>query len=114
MSIDVALAELPSVVEARGADAYLVTIREDRPHVVAVSVACREDLLVVAPGRRTAANLETHPRVTLLWPTSAEHPHHTLLVDGSAAMSADGEWLEIRPTSAVLHRAGGRRRRLAE
>jgi hypothetical protein len=49
--------------------------------------------------------------VTLLWPVSPEHPKHTLLVDGTAAMSADGEWLEITPTAAVLHRAGGRRRR---
>ena len=35
------------------------------------------------------------------------------LVDGTARLSNDGEWLEITPTSAVLHRAGGRRRRLA-
>lgn len=114
MSIDVSLDELPATIEARGTDAYLVTVRDVRPHVVAVSVSWRDGVLVVAPGRRTAANIEARPDVTLMWPVSAEHPHHTLLVDGTASMSANGEWLEIVPTDAVLHRAGGRRRRLPD
>jgi hypothetical protein len=111
VSISVDVADLPRLLAERGTDAYLVTVREARPHVVAVTVTARGAHLVVAPGRRTARNIDRHPEVTLLWPVSAEHPKHTLLVDGTAAMSADGEWLEIVPTSAVLHRAGGRRRR---
>lgn len=110
MSISVSLVDLVSAVAERGADAYLVTVRDTRPHVVAVSVACRDGLLVVAPGRRTAKNIDDRPLATLLWPVSAEHPKHSLLVDGSAQLSADGKWLEITPTSAVLHRVGGRRR----
>lgn len=112
MSIDVALDDLPGVIAERGPDAYLVTVRDDRPHVVAVGVAVRGGVLVVAPGRRSARNLDAHPRVTLLWPTSPAAPAHSLLVDGEAAISADGEWMEITPTHAVLHRAGGRRRSL--
>lgn len=108
------LQELGEVVAARGPDAYLVTVRDTRPHVVAVLVAERDGLLVVAPGRRTARNIEDRPLATLLWPVTDQHPHHSLLVDGTARLSADGEWLEITPTSAVLHRAGGRRRRLQD
>lgn len=111
MSIDVSLHDLPRVLEQRGAAAYLITVRDTRPHVVAVSVTARAGLLVVAPGRRTGRNIEDRPLVTLLWPTTDEHPKHSLLVDGTARLSDDGEWLEITPTSAVLHRAGGRRRR---
>lgn len=114
MSIPVAVEDLPSVIDERGPAAYLVTVRDTRPHVVAVSVACREGLLVVAAGRRSGANLASRPEATLLWPTTDAHPNHSLLVDGTASLTADGEWMEIAPTSAILHRAGGRRRRLAD
>lgn len=111
MSIAVSLTDLPAVVAERGPEAYLVTVRDTRPHVVAVHVTCRDGLLVVAPGRRTASNIEDRPLATLLWPVTDAHPKHSLLVDASARLSDDGEWLELTPTSAVLHRAGGRRRR---
>lgn len=114
MSITVKLEDLAGVVGERGPDAYLVTVRDTRPHVVAVSVAVRDGLLVVGSGRRTAMNIEDRPLATLLWPTSPDHPKHSLLVDGTARRSDDGEWLLITPTSAILHRAGGRRRALAE
>lgn len=112
MSITVELDDLVDVIAERGADAYLVTVRDTRPHVVAVSVVCRDGLLVVGAGRRTAMNVEDRPLATLLWPTTPEHPKHSLLVDGTARLSDDGEWLLITPTSAILHRAGGRRRTL--
>jgi hypothetical protein len=114
VSIDVRIDDLPEVVAERGPDAYLVTVRDTRPHVVAVSVAVRDGVLVVGAGRRTAINIVDRPLATLLWPVSPEHPKHSLLVDGTARVSDDGEWLLITPTSAVLHRAGGRRRKLAD
>ena len=114
MSITVKLEDLAGVVAERGPDAYLVTVRDTRPHIVAVSVVCRDGRLVVGAGRRTAINIEDRPLATLLWPVSDQHPKHSLLVDGTAQVSDDGEWLIITPTSAILHRAGGRRRALAD
>jgi hypothetical protein len=113
VSIDVALEDLPDLIAERGTDAYLVTVRDARPHVVSVGVAVRGRALVVAAGRRTARNVADRPAVTLLWPVTPEHPDHSLLVDGTGVLTDDGEWLEITPGSAILHRAGGRRRRLA-
>ncbi len=114
MSIEVRIDDLPEVVAERGPDAYLVTVRDTRPHVVAVSVVVRDGDLVVGAGRRTAMNIVDRPLATLLWPVTDRHPNHSLLVDGTARSSDDGEWLVITPTSAILHRAGGRRRALAE
>ena len=68
MSIDVTLDELPAVVAERGPDAYLVSVRGTRPHVVAVSVAWRGGELAVRAGRRTVMNSFDRPQVTLLWP----------------------------------------------
>lgn len=114
MSIEVTIDELPTVVADRGPDAYLVTVRDTRPHVVAVSVVAKDGTLVVGAGRRTSINIVDRPLATLLWPVSEAHPKHSLLVDGTARLTEDGEWLVITPTSAILHRAGGRRRRLAD
>ena len=114
VSITVKLEDLADVIAERGRDAYLVTVRDTRPHVVAVSVAHRTGVLVVGAGRRTAINIVDRPLATLLWPVSADHPNHSLLVDGTARLSDDGGWLEVTPTSAILHRAGGRRRAPAD
>lgn len=106
MSITVELDDLPGRIGTRTAQAYLVTIRDQRPHVVSVAPAGRDDgALVVGAGRRTALNVAEHPEVTLLWPSDAGDPNHSLLVDGTAAPGADGETLVITPTSAILHRA---------
>ena len=114
VSITVKLEDLARAIGERGPDAYLVTVRDTRPHVVAVSVAHRDGVLVVGAGRRTGMNIVDRPLATLLWPVSTDHPKHSLLVDGTARLSDDGEWLEITPTSAILHRAGGRRRALTD
>lgn len=114
VSITVKLEDLAGVIAERGPDAYLVTVRDTRPHIVAVTVVSRDGLLVVGAGRRTAINIEDRPLATLLWPVSPDHPKHSLLVDGTARLSDDGEWLVITPTGAILHRAGGRRRALAD
>lgn len=104
MSIDVALADLPGRIGTRSGQAYLVTIRGTRPHVVAVAPAVRDGTIVVGAGRRTSANIADNPEVTLLWPTDGTDTTHTLLVDGTAAAAADGETLVVTPTSAILHR----------
>lgn len=114
MSIAVELADLPDTIAARGPAAFLITVRDTRPHIVSVSVsvtpATPTAVLVVGAGRRTSVNIETHAEITLLWPYTVEHPGHSLLVDGVGVLAADGEHLEITPTKAILHRAGGRRR----
>lgn len=105
MSIPVELPDLPDTIAGRTAQAYLVSIREQRPHVVSVAPAAQDDgTLVVGAGRRTSLNIAEHPDVTLLWPTDEGDPKHSLLVDGIAALGPDGETLVVTPTSAILHR----------
>jgi hypothetical protein len=105
VSIAVGLEELPGRIAARTGQAYLVSVRERRPHVVAVAPTVEDDgTLRVGAGRRTALNVAEHPEVTVLWPTDGDDPRHTLLVDGTAAPTTDGEALVVTPTTAVLHR----------
>lgn len=110
MSIEVSLADLPTELVARGPAAFLVTVGSERPHIVSVTVTVVGDHLEVGAGRRTATNAAARPEITLLWPHDASHPDLSLLVDGRATASTDGERLVIVPSSAILHRAGGRRR----
>jgi hypothetical protein len=108
MSIPVALEDLAATVATRTAQPYLVTVRDRRPHVVSVAPTPVDGTLVVGAGRRTSANVVENPEVTLLWPADAGDPKHSLLVDGTAAASADGEALVVTPTSAILHRVRAR------
>ena len=103
MSIDVPLEELAGVVADRGPMAYLVTVGEAGPRVVSVSARVHTDGTVrVGAGRHTSANVAVRPAVTLFWPVDAEHPKHTLLVDGTAAVA--GDEIVIEATSAMHHR----------
>jgi hypothetical protein len=105
VSITVELDDLPAAIARRTAQAYLVTVRETRPHVVSVTPTPQPDgTIVVGAGRRTAMNVAERPEVTLLWPTDEGDPKHSLLADGTAAPTSDGEDLVITPTSAILHR----------
>lgn len=105
MSITVELDDLADSVDGRTGQAYLVTIRDTRPHVVSVAPSPGAGgTLVVGAGRRTALNIADHPEVTLLWPVDDSDPKHSLLVDGTAAPGDDGETLVVTPTSAILHR----------
>lgn len=104
MSIPVELDDLPERIAGRTGQAYLVTIRDRRPHVVSVTPRVDAGTVVVGAGRRTAMNIAEHPEVTLLWPIDDGDPKHSLLVDGTAAPTASGEELVITPTSALLHR----------
>ncbi len=104
MSVPVELAELAARIDEFGPQAFLVTVNADAaPHVVSVTVAWRDDQLVVGAGNRTSANVADHPTVALLWPSG--DGDYSLIVDGAATVD-DGE-LEIRPTAAVLHRVAG-------
>lgn len=110
MSIEVALADLAEAITSRGPVAYLVTVSDGGPRVVSVGVEVGGDphpgtvTLTVGAGRHSAANVGDHPQVTLFWPVDADHPKHTLLVDGTATVTSDGDRISISPTAAVLHR----------
>jgi hypothetical protein len=83
--------------------AYLLTTGADaRPHAVAVTPDLVDGLFHIGePGRRTSANTETHPAVSLVYPP-ATPDGYSLIVDGEATV--EGSALHIRPTWAVLHR----------
>ena len=102
MSVKVDLDELAAHVATYGL-AYLLTVTDDqRVHAVAVRPSVTGDgVTVEGVGRRTLANLDTRPEVSLLWPP-AEDGGYTLIVDGTATAS-DGA-LAVKPSHAVLHR----------
>ncbi|MGI8755810.1 MAG: hypothetical protein ACR2MB_08105 [Acidimicrobiales bacterium] len=113
MSIPVTLGELAATIAERGSLAYLVTLGETGPRVVSVSVEVQigptahgvgGPVLWVGAGRHTAANVAARPQVTLFWPVDADHPKHTLLVDGMASSADDEDRISIVPSSAMLHR----------
>ena len=105
MSIPVALDRLAATIAERGDLAYLVTVGEQGPRVVSVTVVVDHDgAIAVGAGRHTAANVAVRPQVTLLWPAGGTDPKHSLLVDGTASASDDGERLLIVATGAILHR----------
>lgn len=108
MSVRVELEALWERIAEHGERAYLVTVTDEgTPHVVSVVVGRVDDRLAVGAGRRTRANLETRPSLTLLWPPAAD-PAYSLLVDGSFVADLDGgERIAIEPTAAVLHRVAG-------
>jgi hypothetical protein len=106
MSIRVELDELPRAVADRGAAAYLVTVSaEGRPKIVSVHVTVAAGSLRMAAGRGTRTNVRERPQATLLWPAAADHPHHSLLVDGEAVVDDEAEQVELRPAAAILHRS---------
>jgi hypothetical protein len=130
VSVPVDLQALRDRLGEFGDRAFLVTVGDDgRPHVVSVHVGTDGDLLVVAAGRRTSANVVARPDVTLLWPSptspgarveagdsgcgdTALGPGDTvalgeygLIVDGTGELvGSEPPAVAIRPTAAVLHR----------
>lgn len=104
---EIAGGEITTLAEAIGryGPAYLITVSDaGAPH--AVEVTARLDggrLRVRGHGRRSDANAQARPAVTVLWPATAPGGH-ALLVDGTAA--AESDVLALTVTRAVLHRAG--------
>lgn len=84
--------------------AYLLTITEDqRTHAVAVTPSAGAGVLTFTDGlgRRTRANLDARPDVTLLWPP-ADVGGYTLICDGHVVVA--GDVASFVPDHAVLHR----------
>ena len=110
MSVPVELSALRDAIAEHGRVAYLLTVNDDAtPHVVSVEVTVdvEDDTLVVGTGRRTRANLERAPRVTLLWPTGPDQAY-SLIVDATvASLADDASTAALAPSAAVLHRVAG-------
>ena len=105
MSVQVELDKVREQVAACRSCAYLLTVTDDgRPHAVSLRLEWQEDELVGGAGRRTAANVERSPEVSLLWPTSGREGY-ALFVNGTAQVRADGDEavVAVKPTGAVLH-----------
>ena len=101
MSILVDLDRLADTLEEYGAG-YLVTVSPDgRAKVVTVDAAYDAGTLRLPPSRGSAANLAANDAATLAFPPPAPRGY-TLLVDGTAAVDAEG--IIFSPVAAVLHR----------
>jgi len=105
VSVRVELDEVREQVAACRSCAYLMTVTDDgRPHAVSVDMVWQGDELVGGAGRRTAANAERSPQVSILWPQSGRDGY-ALIVDGTAEVRPgdDEAAVAVKPTSAVLH-----------
>lgn len=102
MSIPVEIGDLGKALTDFGAGYLLTTSGDGRVKAVTVEpVLAGGDLVVVAPGHGSSANIAANPAVTLLFPPLAPRGY-TLLIDGTAEMTGDDA--RISPTTAVLHR----------
>lgn len=103
MSQPVDLTALRGAVAEQGPITYLVTVNDDgTAHVTSVVVRYDDDHLAVGTGRRTRANIERRPQVTLLWPPGPD-PAYSLIVDATV-VAVDGEDAVLEPQAAILHR----------
>lgn len=82
--------------------AYLITVSEERSHVVAlVPEVNGARVSFAAAGNTTRRDIEVNSRVTVVWPPSSLS-EFSLIADGEATLSADG--VSITVERAVLHR----------
>jgi hypothetical protein len=109
MSLAVSLRELHERVDDCGPRAFLVTVAEGGDaHVVSVVVRRDGDALAFDAGRTSRSNLAARPSATLLWPSRAfDDGEYSLIVDGDATVTGDGDTVAVHPTAAVLHRIAG-------
>ncbi len=101
MSIAVSLEELPDKL-AEYPWCYLVTIGDERPHLLAVKPSIVEGGLRFETGHSSRANVVRNPLVVLMFPP-AQSEGMSLIVDGEGEVNGDG--VVVRPTWAVLHRS---------
>jgi hypothetical protein len=105
MSVQVDLGEVRDQVAACRSCAYLLTVMDDgRPHAVSLELTWDGDALVGGAGRKTAANAERSPEVSLFWPVSGRDGY-ALFINGRAEVRHDGDEAKVavKPTGAVLH-----------
>ena len=106
MSIPVLLEKLRAACEERGPGAYVLTVSDDgRPHAVHAAVRWEGTILAAEVGRRSGANAQARPGVSLLFPVRSQGDY-SLIVDGIAVIETteSGQCLRVTPTKAVLHR----------
>jgi hypothetical protein len=83
---------------------YLLTVSDDsRTHLLALRPYVFGDALRFdAGGGRACRNAAARPSVSIVFPPNDRSNGFSLVVDGEA--SVDGDSIDVRPTSAVLHR----------
>lgn len=103
MSIGVTIERLMDEVGQWGFG-YLLTVSDDsRPHLVALRPLVSGDVLRFdAGGGRACRNAVARPHVSIVFPPGEHSNGFSLVVDGEATV--DGDFVDVRPTSAVLHR----------
>jgi hypothetical protein len=103
VSIAVAIERLMEEVDRWGFG-YLLTVGDDgRPRLLALRPQVSGDVLRFdAGGGSTCRNASERPGVTIVFPPSGHSDGFSLVVDGEATV--EGGMIDVRPTSAVLHR----------
>ena len=103
MSISVTIERLMDEVGQWGFG-YLLTVSDDsRTHPLALRPHVFGDVLRFdAGGGRSCRNAEARPQVSIVFPPGEHSNGFSLVVDGEATV--DGDVIDVRPTSAVLHR----------
>jgi hypothetical protein len=83
---------------------YLLTVSDDqRTHLLALRPQVAGEVLRFdAGGGRACRNAEARPQVSIVFPPGEQSNGMSLVVDGEATI--DGDTIDVRPTSAVLHR----------
>src|SRR6185369_14055457 len=91
MSVPVPLDGLRAAIAERGDHAYVLTVADDgSPHAVHATVMWDGDALVARVGKRTAANVDARPSVSLLYPLRST-TDYSLIVDGTATTVAEAD-----------------------
>lgn len=107
MSIEVPVDRLFEEVASWGFG-YLTTVSDgERVHLLALrpivtGVGAARRLRFDAGGGRACRNVAVRPNVSVVFPPSADSNGYSLVVDGTATV--DGQYVDVEPTWAVLHR----------
>jgi hypothetical protein len=111
VSVPVTVPELFEQVDRWGW-CYLLTVSDDgRPHLLSLRPQVTGDgadrrLRFDAGAGRAGRNARVRPAVTLVFPPAEHADGFSLVVDGDATVAgtSTGSFVDVRPTSAVLHR----------
>ncbi len=109
MSIEVDVSKLGVELERFGAQAYLLSVKDDATaHIAHLTFSLADGQLRCGASRTAAANVAERPRVSVLWPPY-EPGGYSMIVDGDCQLSSGsapdgGDELVVAPVTAVLHR----------